>query len=53
MQLRAATPVWHTPDVLDSYFRNLDQVFGLIAECEKGVQSDAEVYLPRGFKRLN
>ena len=46
----------HTPDVVDSYFENLDQVFSLIAECESGRSVDELLEGPvchSGFKRLN
>jgi len=46
----------HTPDVLEEYLDALDEVFGLIAECELG-RSVADLLegpiCHSGFKRLN
>ena len=46
----------HTPDVLEPYLDALDEVFGLIAECEAGRSVDELLEGPvchGGFKRLN
>jgi glutamate-1-semialdehyde 2,1-aminomutase len=46
----------HTPDVLELYLDALDEVFGLIAECEAGRSVEELLEGPichSGFKRLN
>ena len=46
----------HTPDVIEPYLVSLDEVFGLIAECEAGRLVDELLEGPvchGGFKRLN
>lgn len=46
----------HTPDVVASYFENLDPLFALIRECEDGRDVHALLKGPichSGFKRLN
>jgi len=46
----------HTPDVINPYLESLDDVFGLIAECEAGRPIDELLEGPvchGGFKRLN
>ena len=46
----------HTPDVLEPYLEALDQVFGMIAECEAGRSVEELLEGPvchGGFKRLN
>ena len=46
----------HTPDVLELYQDALDQVFGLVAECEAGRSVEEFLDGPvchGGFKRLN
>ena len=46
----------HTPDVLKKYLDRLDEVFGLIAECEAGRSVSELLEGPvchGGFKRLN
>ena len=46
----------HTPDVLEPYLDALDEVFGLIAECEGGRSVEELLEGPvchGGFKRLN
>ena len=46
----------HTPDVIEPYFNALDEVFGLIAECEGGRSVEELLEGPvchGGFKRLN
>ena len=46
----------HTSDVLEPYLDALDEVFGLIAECEAGRSIDELLEGPichSGFKRLN
>ena len=46
----------HTPDVLEPYLDALDEVFGLIAECEAGRSVEELLEGPvchGGFKRLN
>ena len=46
----------HTPSVLEEYLENLDQVFGLIAQCEAGRSVQQLLDGPvchDGFKRLN
>ncbi|WP_390129273.1 aminotransferase class III-fold pyridoxal phosphate-dependent enzyme [Synechococcus sp. HIMB2401] len=46
----------HTPDVLEHYLGALDEVFGLIAECEAGRSVEELLEGPichGGFKRLN
>ncbi len=48
--------VVHTPDVLDRYFDALDEVFGMIAECEQGSDVMSMLRSPvchDGFRRLN
>ena len=46
----------HTEDKLDSFFEQLDPVFGLIKECEEGREIQTLLDGPichGGFKRLN
>ena len=46
----------HTPDVMDAYLDGLDEVFGLIAECEAGRSVEELLEGPvchGGFTRLN
>ena len=46
----------HTKDKLDSFFAQLDPVFGLIKECEEGREIQTLLDGPichGGFKRLN
>lgn len=46
----------HTPELVDSYLETLDEVFGLIAECEEGRPVEEVLEVPvchAGFKRLN
>ena len=46
----------HTPEVIDLYLEALDEVFGLISECENGRSVDELLEGPichGGFKRLN
>ena len=46
----------HTNDVLEKYVDALDQVFGLIAECERGREVEKLLEGPichSGFRRLN
>ena len=46
----------HTPDMLELYLEALDEVFGLIAECEDGRPVEELLEGPichGGFKRLN
>ena len=48
--------VAHTPDVLEPYLEGLDEVFGLIVECEAGRAVEELLEGPichGGFKRLN
>jgi len=56
----AATSVYvcteHTQDTIDTYFNNLDPIFGVIAECEDGRDVTTLLKSPichSGFKRLN
>lgn len=46
----------HTPEIIGGYFEELDPIFGLIKECEKGKAIDELLEGPvchSGFKRLN
>jgi len=46
----------HTPDLVSTYFEQLDPIFKLIKECEEGRNIDALLEGPvchAGFKRLN
>ena len=46
----------HTPELVDSYLEALDEVFGLIAECEEGRPVVEVLEVPichADFKRLN
>ena len=46
----------HTPEVQERYLDGLDEVFGLIAECESGRSVEKLLQGPvchSGFKRLN
>jgi glutamate-1-semialdehyde 2,1-aminomutase len=46
----------HTPDVIEPYLEALDEVFGLIAECEAGRSVEELLEGPvchSGFRRLN
>jgi glutamate-1-semialdehyde 2,1-aminomutase len=48
--------VAHTPDLLDSYFENLESVFAMISKCEDGLDVQSLLKGPivhSGFKRLN
>lgn len=59
-QILAANSVYvstaHTPDVIATYFSELDPVFALIKECEEGRAIEPLLHGPvchGGFKRLN
>ncbi len=46
----------HTPEVIDSFFEELESVFKLIRSCEDGLSVDSMLQGPichNGFKRLN
>jgi glutamate-1-semialdehyde 2,1-aminomutase len=48
--------VAHTPDLVDSYLKNLESVFALISKCEDGLDVQSLLKGPiahSGFKRLN
>lgn len=47
----------HTPEILDNYFKELNNLFATIAQCENGVQNIDDLLegpvCHGGFKRLN
>ena len=46
----------HTPNVIDSYFNNLDEVFSMLKKCEEGLDPVSLLNGPiahSGFRRLN
>jgi glutamate-1-semialdehyde 2,1-aminomutase len=46
----------HTPEVINSYFENLDPIFSIIQKCESGLDVNSLLKGPvchAGFKRLN
>jgi glutamate-1-semialdehyde 2,1-aminomutase len=46
----------HTPEIVDDYFEALDSIFGVIKDCEEGLNVMSLLKGPichAGFKRLN